>query len=242
MKALIFAAGLGSRFKPITNKIPKALVKVGGKTLLQYNIERLIEFGITNIVINVHHYPEQIIEFLKSHNYFNINIQISDESGFLLDTGGGLKKAACLLKGGKPVLLQNVDIYSNIDYDKMLKQHIESDSLATLAVQNRESDRYLMFNSNNELSGWVNIKTNEQIVTRTNNTTKNLSFSGIHIISNRLLNMLPNKTVFSIIEFYLELSKTQTISGYLHNNNYWFDVGSPERLEKLEQFLRIRPE
>ncbi len=240
MKALIFAAGLGSRFKPITNKIPKALVKVDGKTLLQFNIERLIQFGVNDIVINVHHYSNQIIEFLKYHNFFNVNIQISDESGLLLDTGGGLKKAANMLKGGEPILLQNVDIYSDIDYNKMLKQHNNSGALATLAVQNRESSRYLMFNGNNQLSGWIDTKTNEQIVTRPNNSTKNMAFCGVHIVSPKILDMLPDKNVFGIIEIYLELSKTQTISGYLHNNNYWFDVGSPEKLEKLEQFLHLK--
>jgi len=238
MKAMIFAAGLGSRLKPITNSKPKALVEVGNKTLLQLNIEQLIGFGINDIVVNVHHFSELVIAYLKQHKNFGANISISNESVLLLDTGGGLRKAAHSLRGDEPILLQNVDIYSSIDYGKMLEQHRKSSALATLAIQNRKSSRYLMFNKNAELCGWVNTKTDEKIITRSNQNTENFAFSGVHIISPEMLFLLPDKSVFGIIETYLEVSKINKISGYLHNNDHWFDVGTPEKLNKLEQFLQ----
>ena len=178
---MIFAAGLGSRLKPITNTKPKALAEAGGKTLLQLNIEQLISFGVSDIVINVHHFADKVITFLKRHNNFNININISDETGLLLDTGGGLKKASILLSGEEPIILQNVDIYSNIDYNKMLEYHLENNPIATLAVQNRESSRYLKFNSDRKLSGWINTKTKEEIITRNDSSLSNLAFSGIQL-------------------------------------------------------------
>lgn len=238
MKAMIFAAGIGTRLKPITNTKPKALVEAGGKTLLQINIEQLIDFGIKDIVINVHHFSEQIINFLESNKFFNINIQISDESDFLLDTGGGLKKAANLLQGDEPVILKNVDIYSDIDYNKMLEYHIKSGSIATLAVKSRESSRYLRFNSNNNLCGWVNTRTNEKIITRNDKEIKLLAFSGIHIISPQIFDLLPNEQVFGIIQPYLEISKKFPISGYQHDDDIWFDIGSPDKLNKLNQFIK----
>jgi NDP-sugar pyrophosphorylase family protein len=238
MKAMIFAAGLGSRLKPLTNSKPKALVEVGNKTLLQLNIEQILTLGIKEIVVNVHHFSDQVISYLKNNNNFGVDIRISNESELLLDTGGGLKKASALLKGTEPVLLQNVDIYSTIDYVKLLRQHIESKALATLAIQNRVSSRYLMFDTDWQLSGWLNTRSKEKIITRNSPEIENYAFSGIHIISPQILDMLPSKDVFGIIEAYLELSKSNRILGYLHNSDDWFDVGTPEKLEKLNMHLQ----
>lgn len=234
---MIFAAGLGSRLKPLTDSKPKALVDVGSKTLLQLNIEQIIAFGIKDIVVNVHHFSEQVIGYLKQHKNFGANIKISNESELLLDTGGGLRKAADLLKGEEPILIQNVDIYSNIDYGKMLEQHRKTNALATLAIQNRKSSRYLMFDADAQLCGWLNTKTNEKIITRHAQSTENFAFSGVHIISPQLLSLLPNTEVFGIIDIYLELSRTHSITGYLHNYDYWFDVGTPEKLNSLHNHL-----
>jgi len=234
---MIFAAGLGSRLKPLTDTKPKALVNIGDKTLLQLNIEQIIAFGIKDIVVNVHHFSEQVKSYLNYHNNFGVNIMISDEMEKLLDTGGGLRKASAMIDGDEPILLQNVDIFTNINYGKILKQHTNNKSLATLAVQNRDSSRYLMFDKNMQLCGWHNTKTNEKIITRTVNTTESLAFSGVHIISPKMLGMLPKVDVFGIIDTYLELSKNHLISGYSHDSDYWFDVGTPEKLNNLEQFL-----
>ena len=238
MKAMIFAAGLGSRLKPLTNSKPKALVEVGNTTLLQLNIEQILTFGIKEIVINVHHYSDQVISYLKKNNNFGADISISNESNLLLDTGGGLKKAADLLRGTEPILLQNVDIYSTIDYGHMLSQHEENRALATLAVQKRVSSRYLMFDADAQLCGWINSRSNETIITRKSQKTENYAFSGIHIISPKMLDMLPNKNVFGIIEAYLELSKNNRILGYLHNGDDWFDVGTTEKLQKLNTHMQ----
>jgi len=234
---MIFAAGLGSRLKHITEHKPKALVSINDKTLLQLNIEKLIEFGIKDIIVNVHHFSEQVKSFLQENNNFNVNITVSDETGLLLDTGGGLKKASVLLKDSNPILLQNVDIFSDIDYSKMLNYHIKHNSLATLAVQNRDSSRYLLFNNENKLSGWQNVKTKEKIITRDSDKLHQYSFSGIHIISPKIFDMLPNYDVFSIVKLYLDISKDNNIISYLHNKDVWFDVGTVERLNKFEKYM-----
>lgn len=234
---MILAAGLGTRLKPITDTIPKALVKVGNKTLLQYNIERMLAFGIKDIVINVHHFSEKITKYLHDNNNFNANIQISDEIELLLDTGGGIKYASQWLASEEPILIQNVDIFTNINYENMLNHHLASNALATLAVRNRESTRYLLFNKNNVMCGWQNIKTNEKIITRNDDNLNSLAFSCTHIISPKLLQLLPDKKVFSIIDVYLELSKHHKVLAYMHNDDYWFDIGTPDKLQRVEQFL-----
>ncbi len=238
MKAMIFAAGLGTRLQPLTNDIPKALVKVDDKTLLQHNLERLISFGITEFVINVHHFADQVKAFFESHNNFNVNISVSDETNLLLDTGGGLKQAAAWLQGDEPVLLQNVDIVTDINFRKMLDFHQKTNAIATLAVQHRESSRYLLFNSDNRLCGWKNIRSGEEIITRPEEEYSSLAFSGIHMVSPEIFRYLPRKNVFGIIEVYLQLSKTRNIAAYLHDDDYWFDVGTTQKLNELINFMK----
>jgi NDP-sugar pyrophosphorylase family protein len=236
MKAIILAAGLGTRLKPLTDNKPKALVEVNGKTLLQINIEQLSKSGIKDIVINTHHFSDLIKNFLKNHNNFNLNIQISDETGLLLDTGGGIKKALSLLGTNKPVLIQNVDIYSNINYNNMLSSHLKNKSVATLAVNNRESSRYLLFDKKNYLSGWGNSKTGEKIVTRESYDLEQYAFCGIHIVSPDILNLMPDKKRFNIINTYLKISENFKISNYQYNET-WFDIGKLQMLNKFEIFL-----
>jgi NDP-sugar pyrophosphorylase family protein len=237
MKAMIFAAGLGSRLRPLTDSKPKALVEIGGKTLLQINIEKLIEFGISDIIVNTHHFSKQVVAFLRDNNNFNVNIQISDETDLLLDTGGGLKKAKDLLKGSEPIILQNVDIISDISYSKMVNYHLKHSPIATLAIQNRESSRYLLFDENNVLSGWENVNSGEKIVTRTNAKTYRYAFSGIHIISPKIFDLLPADKVISIIKPYLEISKNHNIMGYLHDTDMWYDVGTIDKLNEVNKLL-----
>jgi len=238
MKAMIFAAGLGTRLKPLTNNIPKALIELNGKTLLEHTIVKLISTGVTNIIINVHAFADQIIEFLKLNNNFGIHIEISDETDLLLDTGGGLKKAAWFFDDNKPFILHNVDIISDIDLSEMYQQHIAANCLATLAMDNRDTSRYFLLNQNLELCGWENSKTKVKIISKSGKISFKLAFSGIHVISPAIFAHFEKDHIFSITSKYLELSKKHKIMAYQPNNTYWFDVGKTNDLAKAAQFLQ----
>ena len=230
MKAIIFAAGLGTRLKPLTLNKPKALVEYKNKTLLQHAIEKLTDAGVTDIIINVHHFGEQIIDFVKQQK-FKAEISISDERDELLDTGGGLKRAADFF-GDDAFLAYNVDIISNIDLKEMISFHHQSMPLATLAVKRRKSSRKLLFNEKMQLCGWENQVTNERIIGREEAFVQNLSFSGIHIIDPLIFKYMPTKNKFSIIELYLELSSKHSILGYLDKQDFWLDLGKVEQLNR----------
>lgn len=238
MKAMLFAAGLGSRLLTETANKPKALVKIGQKTLLQLAVEKLKEFGITEIVVNVHHFALQISEFFQIHD-FGITIHLSDETEKLLETGGGLKKAAPILRGNEPILIYNVDILSNIDLSAVIREHSNSGALATLVVRNRETQRYFKFNHNKQLVGWINKKTGETKISKPEDFSSALemAFSGIHIIQPYFFNYLPEKDRFSITDLYLELAKTQLIKGYFDESDLWMDVGKPEQLEEARKLF-----
>lgn len=237
MKAMIFAAGKGTRLKPITNTIPKALVKVNGIPMLQRVIQKLIQSGVDEIILNVHHFADQIIEFLKENDHFGIRIEISHEKDELLDTGGGLKKASWFFKDNKPFILHNVDILSDIDLAKMLEYHQQKKALATLAVRERKSSRYFLFNHDNQLCGWQNVKTGEIINHYPSNTKNKFAFSGIHIINPEIFNYWPRLTKFSIVKTYLNLSQNHPIVAFRHNQDYWFDIGKPDNLKEANSFF-----
>lgn len=238
MKAIILAAGLGTRLKPITNKIPKALVEINNKTLLELAVLRLINFGIKDIVINVHHFADKVVQYLIEKNNFGINISISDERELLLDSGGGIKKAAAFLNGSSPFLVYNVDIISNINFSSMLAEHNSSSRIATLAVRQRDSSRYFLFDDENRLHGWQNIKTNEikphgiEI-----DKLKRLAFSGIHIIDPKIFKLMPDGKVFSIIDLYLSIAKSEKIIAYKHDEDLWLDVGKKVNLDEAKSVL-----
>lgn len=237
MKAMIFAAGLGTRLRPLTNDRPKALVEVLGKTLLQHAIEHLKRFGITDIVVNIHHFGAKVLEVLQSNQNFGCNIIISDERAALLETGGGLLKAKAHFKGEEAIVIYNVDVLSNIDLLEMRHYHQENKALATLATRNRESSRYLLFNEHQELCGWTNTKTKEIRHVRLANNLQQYAFSGIHIINPVLLELITQEGKFSITDTYLELATHHKIMAYRHDQDYWFDVGKPERLAAASKFL-----
>lgn len=239
MKAFIFAAGLGSRLRPLTNDRPKALVEVAGKTLLQHAIEYLQQQGIDDLVVNIHHFGELVLEYLAEHGNFGSQIQVSDERSALLETGGALVQAASLLAGTAPIVLYNVDVLTNLDLRKMLQVHQAQNTLATLAIRKRESSRYLLFDAQNRLSGWQNTKTGAKRLERPQPDLQPYAFSGIHIINPSLLELLPKQpSKFSITPAYLDLATQHSILGYVHDQDYWFDVGKPERLEMATAFLR----
>jgi len=225
-KALIFAAGLGTRLRPFTDHHPKALFLVEGKPLLAHSIDHLIKYGITDVIINVHHFSEQIIDhLLKNHNY-GINISISDESEELLDTGGGLKKAAWYFDNNNPFLVRNVDVLSDLDLKLLLDLHTGKNGLATLAVKERETSRYLLFNEEMKLCGWENKKTGEIKTSRENKSvSRHLAFSGIQVLDPKIFDLITETGKFSLTEMYLRLSKDQDIYGYLDRESFWKDAG-----------------
>jgi NDP-sugar pyrophosphorylase family protein len=239
MKAMIFAAGLGTRLRPLTDHLPKALVRVGGKPLLQWNIEKLITAGISEIVINIHHFPDQIRDFLLSSNYFGITIHLSDESDEILDTGGGLKKAAPLLTGDEPILIHNVDILSNLDLNLLLAYHLSQQALATMVVRERKTDRHLLFDPLMRLTGWINLKTGElkEPVPGINLYSRMLAFSGIQIIDPRFLQQMNGSGRFSLIDTYLQMAPEHRIIGYEDTSSLWMDVGKPEQLAEAERWF-----
>lgn len=237
MRAMIFAAGLGTRLRPITDNIPKALVPIKGHPLLEIAILRLKAAGCRDIIVNIHHFGDQIIDFLVRNDHFGINIQISDERDVLLDTGGGLKHAAWFLKD-EPFVLLNADVVTNLDIQKLYQTHVQSGALATLAVRQRESSRYFLFNAEGQLCGWGNEKTGEKRLSRAENNLSPWCFSGIHAISPRIFDFFPEEeSVFSIIDSYLNASATERVLAYSHNDDIWLDVGKIPQLEKAEVVL-----
>jgi NDP-sugar pyrophosphorylase family protein len=266
MKAMILAAGLGTRLRPLTDTRPKALVEINNRTLLEIILTRLRTFGVTEAIINVHHFADMVEQYLKSKNSFDMRIEISREDDQLLDTGGGLKKAAWFFQGDpsradssrdhsisadKPFLLHNVDVLSTMDLAAMLEFHTEHQALATLAVQSRDSGRQLLFNDQLQLSG-RRVKGHPPLATgrspvpesATLSALHPLAFSGIHIISPRLLPLLTETGPFSIIDSYLRLaSQGERIVAFRHDNSYWRDLGKPADLaqagEDLHQKLAL---
>ena len=231
--AMIFAAGLGTRLYPLTKDKPKALVEINGQPLLQTVIERIIAAGITDIVVNVHHFSQLVKDYLASHS-FEADIRISDETDFLLDTGGGLKFAEQLLKTADHILLHNVDILSDIDLNRLIINHIENEALATLAVKERPTSRYLIFDKKTmQLCGWENVKTGETLESRCTDNPVKLAFSGIHGVSKAIFPMIPSGKKISMTPLYVEMAKTQNIRGYLHQQDQWMDVGKYEDVMKL---------
>jgi len=236
MRAIIFCAGLGTRFKPWTDNHPKALAVVNGRSLLQRNVEYLQQFGITEIVVNVHHFADQIEQAIVSANGWGAAITISDERNEVLETGGGLLKAASLLGQGDFVAL-NVDILTDLDLGAMIKAHQTRGSLATLAVTARKTSRYFLFDESDQLCGWRNTATGDQKISRQRTNLTEKAFSGAHIINNRLLDITTQTGKFSIVDVYLELSANNPITAFDHTGSKLVDVGKPESVAIAESMF-----
>ena len=245
-RAMIFAAGLGTRFKPWTDAHPKALAPVNGKSLLQRNIEYLQRAGIYEVVINVHHFADQILEALRASDGWGSRIFISDETDQVLETGGGLQKARPWLEAA-PFVLLNVDILTDLDLSVMIRDHFQHRPLATLAVSQRETSRYFLFDRQQELCGWTNVKTGEVKMARPGGETGGAgtgaahagrvpeeqelaqkAFSGIHVIDPAIFPLLQRQGKFSMVDVYLDLAGAHTIRGYDHSGARLIDVGRPE--------------
>jgi MurNAc alpha-1-phosphate uridylyltransferase len=236
MKAMIFAAGLGTRFKPWTDQHPKALAVVNGKSLLQRNIEYLQQFGITDVVVNVHHFPEQVKEAIEQNKGWGSNVVISDESGELLETGGGLLKAREFLQDDT-FLTINVDILAELNPKYFLAHHQQQQSLITLAVMNRESSRYLLFNKYNRLCGWKNVTTGEEKIVLQAKDIFEKAYSGIAIFEPSVFDLITLTGKFSLIDLYLALAPENKIASYEHDGERLLDVGKPDSIEKAEKIF-----
>ena len=246
-QAMIFAAGLGTRLKPLTDTMPKALVPVGGRPLLDINIRRLMAQGYDRFVVNIHHFAQQIIDYVKEQDYAPL-VHFSDESDQLLETGGGLKKAQALFRDDQPILIHNVDILDNVNYDWFARQH-QSDEDAVLLVSQRKTKRYLLFDNAMHLMGWKNIETGEikspyEYVRRTGLSQHGeelnmFAFSGIHSFSPRLFPLMdrfPER--FPIIDFYLSVCHRAPIVGLVKPDLQLMDVGKIEALDQAEKFIQ----
>lgn len=238
-KAMILAAGLGTRLKPFTDKHPKALAIVNGKTILQRNIEYLASFGIKEVIVNIHHFADQVINLIEINNGFGSKISFSDERVEILDTGGGIKKAAWFFEEDSgPFVVMNVDILTDMNLEDMIVQHKKNNPLATLAVTSRKTSRYFLFDEFDYLCGWKNEQTGEQKISRESDKYIQKAFSGIHIISPEIFPLMKMSGKFSMVDVYLELAKTHIIAAFDHSNIKFIDVGKPESIMKAEKIFK----
>ncbi|HUC82031.1 MAG TPA: nucleotidyltransferase family protein [Flavisolibacter sp.] len=236
MKAMIFAAGLGTRFKPWTDKHPKALAIVNGKSLLQRNVEYLQQYGITDVVVNVHHFADQIENAVEKAGGWGSNITISDERGEVLETGGGLVKAKSLLQG-ETFLTLNVDILTDVNLKAMLVFHQQQGADVTLGVTGRTTSRYLLFNENNRLCGWRNVATGQERISIQQEQYLQKAYSGLAIFEPHILDAITQTGKFSLIDVYLSLAASHKIVGYDHSESRVLDVGKPESVAIAESMF-----
>ena len=235
MKAFILAAGLGSRLVPLTDYKPKALVEFNGRPMLQGVIEQLKKQGFDQFMINIHHFGDLVLDFLKRHDNFGVEINISDERDLLLDTGGAMVKASWFFEGEEPVLVHNVDIVADFDFVQMMELHRDSGALVSLAVRNRTSSRKLLFDESMELTGWKNIKTHEvKWVKEQSGKYQERAYSGIYVASPDFPALIKQEGSFPIIPVWLSLAKLYSIKGVEYDQGFWFDLGSVEKIKEAE--------
>jgi NDP-sugar pyrophosphorylase family protein len=243
MKAMILAAGLGTRLRPLTDHRPKALVEIAGRTLLEITLSRLRTYGVNEVIINVHHFANMILEYLERNDNFGMHIEVSCEET-LLDTGGGLKKAAHFFladpsRSDEPFIVHNVDVLTTIDFARMIHFHTENQSLATLAVKSREASRYLLFDEQLRLCGRRSARDRNPELVRPSASVQELGFSGIQVISPRLLAMMTEEGAFSIVTCYLRLAAAgEKILAFPADDYYWRDLGKPENVEQAARDMK----
>jgi N-acetyl-alpha-D-muramate 1-phosphate uridylyltransferase len=236
MKAMILAAGLGTRLKPWTDKHPKALALVNGKSLLQRNVEYLQSYGFNEVIVNVHHFADQIIDAIKLNKGWGSDITISDETDVVLETGGGLKKAAWYFDEENFVLM-NVDILTDLNLHEMLSYHKDHKPLATIAITDRKTSRYFLFDERNTLRGWRNVSTGETKLSSEVSHLHEKAFSGIHLINKKIFSLITREGKFSMVDAYLDLAKSFIIKGFDHSDSRFIDVGKPESVVLAEKLF-----
>lgn len=243
MKAMLFAAGLGSRLKPFTENHPKALAVVNGKTLLERNVRYLQRFGIDEVIVNVHHFADQILNVLDMYGGWGSKITISDEADEILETGGGLLNAAWYFKDVKQFVVMNVDMLTNFDLGEMIRAHQQEKPLATLAVTQRKTTRYFLFDPQGALCGWRNVQTGEEKPTDLSTTNEDYlvlqpkAFSGIQIISPEIFSLIKHSGKFSLVDVYLDLMKGSRINSFDHTHDILIDVGKPENVVRAAEYF-----
>ncbi|MBE2288015.1 MAG: NTP transferase domain-containing protein [Chitinophagaceae bacterium] len=237
MKAMIFAAGLGTRLKPFTDHSPKALAEVNGRSLLEHNIHYLQRYGINDVIINVHHFASLVVDKLNENNGFGSTVSVSDEQEALLETGGGLLKAIKFFEGESDFVVMNADILTSLDLGKMIDHHHKSGGMATLAIMKRDSSRQLLFNDDMTLCGWINNGTGEERISRADERKTKFSFSGVQVVSANLMKNIPFSGKFSMIDVYLHQAKNHIIKGFDHTGDLFIDVGKPGSIEQAERLF-----
>ncbi len=232
MKAMILAAGIGSRLKPLTDKTPKALVKIGDYRMIDLCMAWLLKHGITDFIVNAHHYADQIMEWVVEKKWEGYNVEVSFEEE-LLNTGGGLVKASPFFKGEEDFVLTAVDILTDLDLKSMIEQHKRDGNLVTLAVKSRETSRNLLFDKEGLLAGWKHKETQETKEVKGRNGVVGLGFSGVHVINKKLFSLIQEKGAFSIIDLYLRLAADEHIGAFDHSGGDWIEFGRAERIKEL---------
>lgn len=237
MKALIFCAGLGTRFVPWTLEHPKALAPINGKPLLQRNVEYLVEHGVKNIVVNVHHFADQIEDAIQTSGGWGASIVVSDERAAVLETGGGLLHARLLLEDSTTFLTINADVLTDLDLEAFFAAHQKSGALITLAVTKRETSRKLLFDASGRLCGWRNKQTGAEKIAIHNRELFEFGFSGLALYNSRVLGLIKQTGKFSVIDAFLDLAADHNIGSFDHTGSRWIDVGKPEAVEKAEKMF-----
>jgi NDP-sugar pyrophosphorylase family protein len=236
-KAMIFSAGLGTRFKPWTDNHPKALVLVNGKSLLQRNIEYLQQYGIEDVVVNIHHFPQQIIDAIRQNKGWGSHVIISDESKEVLETGGGLLKAKDLLQNGEPFVTLNADFLTDLNINDLIKFHEEKKSLISFGITNRKTSRYFLFDDDNRLCGWRNVNTGEEKISIAKDNLKQMAYSCVVVFQPEIFDLIQQRGKFSLVETYLSLAASHPIYGYDHTGDKLVDVGKPESVAIAEKLF-----
>lgn len=238
MKAMIFAAGLGTRFKPWTDKHPKALALVNGKSLLQRNVEYLQQYNITDVVVNVHHFSDQVIDAIKKNNGWGSHISISDETDEVLETGGGLLKAKNLLQNEEPFITLNADFLTNLNINSLLAFHKNKQALISFGITNRKTSRNFLFDEDDRLCGWRNNATGQEKITVPKNNLKEMAYSCVVVFNPQIFQLIPQRGKFSLVDTYLSLAAEHPIYGFDHTGDKLVDVGKPESVAVAEQLFR----
>ena len=238
MKAMIFAAGLGTRFKPWTDKHPKALALVNGKSLLQRNVEYLQQYNITDVVVNVHHFSDQVIDAIKKNNGWGSHISISDETDEVLETGGGLLKAKNLLQNEEPFITLNADFLTNLNINSLLAFHKNKKALISFGITNRKTSRNFLFDEDDRLCGWRNNATGQEKITVPKNNLKEMAYSCVVVFNPQIFELIPQRGKFSLVDTYLSLAADHPIYGFDHTGDKLVDVGKPESVAVAEQLFR----
>ncbi|MBX2933329.1 MAG: NTP transferase domain-containing protein [Ferruginibacter sp.] len=237
MKAMIFAAGLGTRFKPWTDKHPKALALVNGKSLLQRNVEYLQQYNITEVVVNVHHFSDQVIDAVKKNNGWGSHISISDETDEVLETGGGLLKAKNLLQNDEPFITLNADFLTNLNINNLLAFHKNKQALISFGITNRKTSRNFLFDENDRLCGWRNNTTGQEKIAVPKNNLKEMAYSCVVVFNPQIFELIPQRGKFSLVDTYLSLAAQHPIYGFDHSGDKLVDVGKPESVAVAEQLF-----